>query len=147
MLDFRNKITQRKTVARDIGVYDAYSREAGWNDEVLMGAAESDPEHQKDAILNDEFVEKREGSMDTALEQLRAKTKPQSRITEADRTGDEKSLDRMLQRTLYLLVKNSNDSWIFPTAAVDGKESLNRVSHLHYLSSSRSNCCRLLFEH
>lgn len=134
MLDFRKKIKERKTVARDIGVYDAYSREAGWNDELLMGAVESDPEHQKDAILNDEFVEKREGSTDTALEQLRAKTRPQSRITEADKSGDDKSLDRMLQRTLYLLVKNSNDLWTFPTASVDGKESLNRVSHYHVIS-------------
>jgi large subunit ribosomal protein L46 len=50
------------------------------------------------------------------------------RATEADKNGDDKSLDRMLQRTLFLLVKNKEDSWQFPTASIDGKESLRVVS-------------------
>ena len=50
----------------------------------------------------------------------------QSRETEADRTGDERSLDRRLDRTLYLLVKRQS-GWGFPGGAVEGSELLHEV--------------------
>jgi hypothetical protein len=40
--------------------------------------------------------------------------KPMPRITEADQKNDTKSLNRALQRTLYLLVKNKEGQWQFP---------------------------------
>ena len=52
------------------------------------------------------------------------------RITDADRTGDVKSLDRMLQRNLYLLVQekeNGKDVWRFPQSTLDEEELLHEV--------------------
>ena len=51
-IEFKRKIKERKTPARDIGFYDAYGPDA-WHDELLMGAPESEPEHQMEALLKD----------------------------------------------------------------------------------------------
>lgn len=50
-----------------------------------------------------------------------------SRITDADRKNDTKSLDRKLDRTLYLLLKKSRSehSWQFPQGAVGANEALH----------------------
>ncbi|KAJ2885937.1 hypothetical protein FB639_001665, partial [Coemansia asiatica] len=48
----------------------------------------------------------------------------QPRETEADRSGDVKSLERKLDRTLYLLVKSSKGEWELPTGDVAGEEVL-----------------------
>jgi large subunit ribosomal protein L46 len=130
IIDYQRKIKERKTPARDIGSYDAIGEE-GWHDEVLVGAPESEMDYQLEEILKDEVVEKREGVKDTSDPTKTAvNAKPMPRVTEADEKGDEKSLDRMLQRTLYLLVKNKDELWQFPTAPLDGKESLRAVSHV-----------------
>ncbi|CAG8630073.1 9952_t:CDS:2 [Acaulospora morrowiae] len=49
-----------------------------------------------------------------------------SRITPADVNNDHKSLDRALQRTLYLIVKKPRDkhSWQFPQGGVEKPETL-----------------------
>ena len=50
------------------------------------------------------------------------------RRTEADETFDEKSLERKLDRTLYLVVRKKDDKfWHFPRAPVEGKEGLKEV--------------------
>jgi large subunit ribosomal protein L46 len=55
------------------------------------------------------------------------------RRTEADERGDLRSLERRLQRTLYLLVKTKGkdlggkDVWKFPSAPVIGFEGLKEV--------------------
>ena len=46
---------------------------------------------------------------------------PNSRVTQADKTNDLSSLERKLSRTLYLLVKNKEGSWTFPSFPVEGK--------------------------
>jgi large subunit ribosomal protein L46 len=128
IIDFRRKLKERKTPARDIGVYDAYGREA-WNDEVLVGAPESELEHQLEGILKDDVVEENDTTrMAGESGAPSASARPMSRDTDADRTRDDKNLNRLLQRTLYLLVKSKEDSWHFPTAPLDGKESLRSVS-------------------
>lgn len=50
-----------------------------------------------------------------------------SRITESDRKGDTKSLDRKLDRTLFLLMKKprSKHAWQFPQGAVGAGEVLH----------------------
>ena len=40
--------------------------------------------------------------------------KPMPRLTEADHTNNTKSLNRKLDRTLYLLVQNKEGRWRFP---------------------------------
>ncbi|KAK9343909.1 39S mitochondrial ribosomal protein L46-domain-containing protein [Lipomyces starkeyi] len=55
-----------------------------------------------------------------------AKIEPRSRITEADKTNNFRSLERKLDRTLYLLVKKDRQAneWKFPAAEVLNGETL-----------------------
>jgi large subunit ribosomal protein L46 len=145
-IEYKRKIQERKTPARDIGFYDAYGPE-GWNDELLMGAPESEPEHQMEALLKDAQPD----STSVTTDEVAAEAKPQEvsiprpmpRVTKADETGDQKSLDRMLQRSLYLLVANAEGRWAFPSAPIEGRETLRQVSWLYprmatmYLQISR----------
>ncbi len=117
---------ERQTPARDIGVYNAYS-EDGWNDELLVGARESEPEAQIEALIRDAQVEIKEGE-ELSTANKKEVERPYPRITEADKIGDVRSLNRLLQRTLYLLVKSDkNDRWAFPSSFLTGKESLHTV--------------------
>ncbi|KAI9872402.1 MAG: 54S ribosomal protein L17 mitochondrial [Pleopsidium flavum] len=125
-LEWKRKIKQRQTAARDIGAYNAYSKE-GWNDELLVGAGESEPEKQVQALLRDaEFSGV--GSDETGEATKESVERPMPRITEADTAGDVKSLNRLLQRTLYLLVKVGEGTWGFPTAGLVGKENLHQAA-------------------
>jgi large subunit ribosomal protein L46 len=132
LLDFRHKLKDRLTPARDIGKYDAYGEEA-WNDEALVGALEGDREHQMEKLLGDEVVELPgdEKKIRETKEQAEAlRPRPMPRTTQSDVDGDVQSLNRFLQRTLYLLVQNSEGRWQFPTApvAMAEKETLHAVS-------------------
>ncbi|KAI8981114.1 39S mitochondrial ribosomal protein L46-domain-containing protein [Pilobolus umbonatus] len=58
-----------------------------------------------------------------------AKIEKKSRTTEADIKHDMKSLDRSLQNTLYLVVKESDkDQWHFPQGPVDTAEYLHEAA-------------------
>ncbi|KAF2027565.1 hypothetical protein EK21DRAFT_102411 [Setomelanomma holmii] len=116
-LEWKRKMRQRLTPARDIGRYKGYGDEA-WNDEVLVGAKESDFEWQVERLLEDAATDGKEvgeveqrGMKKVEREEF---DKPMPRRTEADEKNDTKSLSRALQRTLYLLVKNKNGQWQFP---------------------------------
>ena len=126
--EWKRKIKERQTAAKDIGVYNAYGKE-GWNDELLVGAEESETEYQLDALLKDAEVPAA-GSMQTGDRRTEKLPRPHSRITEADRTGDERSLERKLDRTLYLLVKEPQGRWRFPASELIGRESLHQVMAL-----------------
>lgn len=54
---------------------------------------------------------------------------PASRETEADRAGDMKSLQRKLDRVLYLLVKKprKKHAWQLPQGGLEQQESLVEV--------------------
>ena len=114
-------------------MYSAYSEEA-WNDELLVGARESEPEVQNEALLRDAVLEveaEMEGTGGKGREVVRKVVdveRPETRETEADREGDVGSLNRMLQRTLYLVVKGREGGWGFPEGRLEGRESLHRVS-------------------
>jgi large subunit ribosomal protein L46 len=143
-LEWKRKIKQRLTPARDIGRYKGYGSEA-WNDELLVGDRESELQHQVDQLLADAEDVGKEGTGDAALAgdgaeksgsatQARGKKadhepveRPMSRITEADLKGDVKSLNRLLQRTLYLLVKNKDGQWTFPQDLIEKRETLHMV--------------------
>lgn len=125
-VEWKRKIKDRQTPARDIGRYNAYSEDA-WNDELLVGASESEPDNQVAALLRD--VETT-GSTETEDSNKKEEVeKPLSRATEADKNDDDKSLDRLLPRTLYLLVQSKEGGqWKFPSMLVEPKESLYMVS-------------------
>ncbi|CAD0041179.1 unnamed protein product [Aureobasidium pullulans] len=123
--EWKRKMKLRQTPARDIGVYNAYS-ESGWNDEVLVNDKTSEPESQVEALIRDaegtdgEAGVKRETSQDIVVQ------RPLPRVTEEDQKGDQTSLNRLLDRTLYLLVKNKNGVWRFPEDQIKGPEGLDQ---------------------
>lgn len=113
-------------------MYNAYGEE-GWNDELLVGDRISEPEEQVEALIRDAQGivtggDQREGegtkkdtSADTGIQ------RPMPRVTEADKKGDQSSLDRKLDRSLYLLVKNKDGRWRFPEDMIKGREGLHQV--------------------
>ena len=129
-LDFKRKLKERQTMARDIGTYAPYSPE-GWNDEVKVGSAESEPSHQMEALWNDsQSTTSASGDAEeiaAAQKQSEAKQLPSPRVTDADHQNDQQSLNRALQRTLHLLVQNQASQWVFPDDGLLEKESLQTV--------------------
>ena len=118
--EWKRKMAQRLTPARDIGRYKGYGEDA-WNDEVLVGAQESELQWQVDRLLEDAETtgaEEESGvvaaAANAAKDEREAFERPPPRETEADKKNDTKSLSRALQRTLYLLVKNKEGRWEFP---------------------------------
>lgn len=65
-----------------------------------------------------------EGQKKTTGQEV-AVQRPLSRRTEADRKGDQMSLDRLCERTVYLLVQSKDGRWRFPEDVVVGKEGLH----------------------
>lgn len=135
MLEFKRKRRARNGIAaRDIGAYNPYDKEAGWNDELLLGDQVSEPEHQANELIRDAMPlpKESEAGVEVDVEEV-----PQGlgepvhtlmpRETEADKKGDVRSLDRLLQRTLYLLVQNGSGNWTFPEDTIVGRESLGLV--------------------
>ena len=60
-------------------------------------------------------------------EQLEPQDKLMPRITEADQKNDQRSLNRLLHRTLYLVVQNAKGDWTFPEDLNVARESLAQV--------------------
>jgi large subunit ribosomal protein L46 len=125
---WRSKRRERAGAAtRDIGAYNAYSNE-GWNDEVLTGNKDGKPEEIVKKLIDEEgrAAEFTTEGGDLSLAGLK-------RTTPADEQNDQKSLERSLSRTLYLLVKTrttegqKGSRWAFPATAVVGKEGLKEV--------------------
>jgi large subunit ribosomal protein L46 len=54
-----------------------------------------------------------------------------SRVTDADAKRDEKSMERALDRSLYLVVKKnrSEHAWQFPQGGLEPNEALHEVRH------------------
>jgi large subunit ribosomal protein L46 len=115
------------TAARDIGLYNAYTKES-WNDEVLVGDETGRPDQIVEKLIAEEGRQGEfTGRGDPKYAGLR-------RTTEADEKGDLRSLERRLQRTLYLLVKTKGDgdekrNWKFPSGPIVGFEGLKEVSY------------------
>ncbi|KAF1991081.1 50S ribosomal subunit L30 [Aulographum hederae CBS 113979] len=137
--DWKRKIKARLTPARDIGVFNPFKKQ-GWNDEVLVGDTLREQESQVDALLKDAIPSAAPGQegMVVAKEDVLVE-KPMPRVTESDITGDRRSLNRLLQRTLYLVVKNSQGKWLFPHDQVVGKEWLHNAAERILVQSGGPN--------
>lgn len=128
---WRTKRRERGGVAaRDIGSYNAYTAES-WNDEAVLGDQSGSPTKiVKDLIAEEGRADEFTGTGDATLAGLK-------RATAADEAKDQRSLERSLTRTLYLLVKTKpvkgQDSekslWQFPSGTIVGLEGLKEVSH------------------
>ena len=87
------------------------------------------------------------------VEEAELEEKPQPRVHRADVEGDVKSLDRLGERNLYLVVKQ-NSVWTFPTGSVDTEQVLlhkvccaiwlREVEAHGYISTHQSALQRLL---
>ncbi|KAF7717610.1 39S mitochondrial ribosomal protein L46 [Penicillium ucsense] len=124
-VDWKNKIKERRTPARDVGNYNAYDNDA-WNDELLLGAKESEPEHMVEALVHDAETTANATSQDTSKKE--EIPRPFSRVTEADKKGDHRSLNRLLSRTLYLLVQSKEGYWKFPSMPIEKEETLREAA-------------------
>lgn len=130
---------RNNTAARDIGNYNPY-HEDGWNDEALLGDKVGEPDQVVRRLLEDEGKEVAE-SIDAEVA-AGSKLGGLRRKTDADERNDQRSLERALDRTLYLVVKKPNfgkaERWEFPDGAVEGEEGVKQVS------GPRSLSCRML---
>jgi large subunit ribosomal protein L46 len=146
-VEWKRKARNRRTAARDIGVYSGYGDEA-WNDEVLMGDQTASLEAQREALVRDaegRLIPGAEpaGDKEANKEQVSGDAKagegqrkdlelhverPASRVTEADEKNDTLSLNRKLDQTLYLLVQNKEGLWRFPEDRLFAREDLHMVS-------------------
>ncbi len=134
--DWKRKIRERQTPARDIGKYNAYSKEA-WNDELLVGSPESEPGNVVEALISDAESTANNTSQDTSKKE--EIPRPHPRVTEADQKGDTRSLNRALQRTLYLLVQSKEGYWKLPSSPVAADETLRLVCSSRSLSWCLAN--------
>ncbi len=113
---------------RDIGKYNAYTPES-WNDEALVGDDSGlQTKIVQDLIEEEGRAEEFTGAGDPKFAGLK-------RRTAADDENNQQSLERSLQRTLYLLVKNKkvkgqseSERWKFPSGTIVGFEGLKEVS-------------------
>ncbi|KAJ5894730.1 hypothetical protein N7495_006421 [Penicillium taxi] len=134
--DWKKKILDRRTASRDIGKYNAYDNDA-WNDELLLGAQESEPGHQVEMLVQDAESTANATSQDTSKKE--EIPRPHPRVTEADKKGDHKSLNRLLPRTLYLLVRSKEGFWKFPSSPVEVGESLRQAAERTLAQSAGVN--------
>lgn len=140
-IDWKRKIKQRLTPARDIGVYTPWGEEA-WNDELLLGSRESEPEHQMEALLKDSIIvapKKGETISEDQIPAVDESHRPMPRVTEADKMNEQKSLNRLLQRTLYLLVQDEKQNWVFPTDKLVGRENLHQAAERVLIQAAGTN--------
>lgn len=124
---WRTKRRERGGVAaRDIGNYNAYNKE-GWNDEVLVGEQCGTPTK----IIEKLIAEEGRGSDFAAGDEEAAKLGGLKRSVSTETEANQQSLDRKLDRTLYLLVKDkqseSQQSWRFPSGTIQQAEGLKEV--------------------
>lgn len=130
--DWKLKAKSRNsTAAKDVGGYAAYSTE-GWNDEALVGDETAKRETVIENLLQDSVLRVNEdGSVRVWAEGEEEKElsgdRPLPRRTKSDETNDFTKLDRTLDRTLYLVVKNSKGHWVLPSGPLEGKENLHQV--------------------
>ncbi|KAK0621538.1 39S mitochondrial ribosomal protein L46-domain-containing protein [Bombardia bombarda] len=136
-LDWRIKIRERHGVpAKDIGRYNPRGRLA-WNDEVLVDSPTSDPVAGiVEPLLRDAEMRVSEDGEAVSEEDRVPIERPLPRRTEADEKGDQRRLDRALDRTLYLVVQQKKTVgkegeeivWQFPTGDVPTDEVLHETA-------------------
>ncbi|EGP88995.1 uncharacterized protein MYCGRDRAFT_39509, partial [Zymoseptoria tritici IPO323] len=145
-IEWKRKAAVRKTAARDVGVYNAYSDE-GWNDEVLAGSTLSEPEDIVEKLIRDaegkDIIDAEPvGDEETKVRKPVGEVsidRPLSRRTRDDEENNTKSLNRRLDRNLYLLVKNKHGHWRFPQDRLYAREGLHQAAERVLLQAGGIN--------
>jgi large subunit ribosomal protein L46 len=156
-VEWKRKAAVRQTAARDVGIYNAYSEE-GWNDEVLTGSKLSEPEDIVEKLIRDaegkdiidaepvgdaETAGRTVSGKESSGESLRKPVgevsidRPLARTTKDDEQNNTKSLNRRLDRNLYLLVKNKEGVWRFPQDRIYAREGLHQVRDANAMFDQR----------
>ncbi|KAJ2905594.1 hypothetical protein MKZ38_004888 [Zalerion maritima] len=126
-LDWSIKIRRRRMVpSREIGYYQKRGREA-WNDEELVGSKLASSEHIYATLLKDSEALVNDEGERIKKEDVVPAEKPMPRLSEADLNNDTKRLDRKMDRTLYLIVKDRHGDWRFPHAPIAMEEAVHQV--------------------
>lgn len=129
-IDFSTKFEERSHVmAREVGRLTRRGRDA-WDDEALVEEGEklADPAYIREKLYTEAESRVSEDGEALSFEDRLRIERPLSRETVADRTSDVTRLDRKLERTLYLVVRNSQGRWGFPRDDVRPDEGLYDVS-------------------
>ncbi|KAF3770149.1 hypothetical protein M406DRAFT_34006 [Cryphonectria parasitica EP155] len=129
-VDFAIKFGERSHVmAREIGRLTRKGRDA-WDDEALVeeGQKLSDPDYIREKLYTEAESRVSEDGEALSFEDRLRIERPLARETEADRTGDVRRLDRKLDRTLYLIVKNQKERWVFPHDEVRPDEGVHETA-------------------
>ncbi|KAK7430003.1 hypothetical protein QQZ08_003392 [Neonectria magnoliae] len=123
-LDWNIKVQDRQgTVAKELGVYNGKSSKA-WDDELRVGDELSSQESIVKALLKDAEARVSDDAEVIGAADIVPVDPPVSRVTEADKKGDVRRLDRQLDRTLYLVVK-SEEGWVFPADVIPKDQNLH----------------------
>lgn len=126
--DYREKLERQESTATPTEFYfkKGSVAERRWKHEEQARA-----EAMKDnASSLTQAVQQSQATWEKENEGLATTTKADKveRTTKADAESNKQSLDRCLQRTLYLVVKKSgSEPWQFPESAVDASEYLHEV--------------------
>lgn len=131
---------RRHVMAREIGRLTRTGRDA-WDDEALVDDGEelASPEYIRERLYTEAESRVSEDGEALSFEDRLKIERPMSRKTEADRTGDVKRLDRALDRTLYLVVRDSMGRWRFPSDEVRPDEGLHEVNYCSVLWMTYGN--------
>lgn len=124
-------------MAREVGQYNGRSATA-WDDELRVGDKLSSPEAMRESILEDAVPRVSDDAEEIPADERVPVERPMERVTEADKKGDVKRLDRELERTLYLVVQGEKGTWEFPTASVSTDEGLHDVRPLSHAFPSQT---------
>ncbi|OBT45776.1 hypothetical protein VE00_03852 [Pseudogymnoascus sp. WSF 3629] len=133
----RKAATRNGAPARDLGAYNPYS-ETGWNDELMVGDKVSEKKATREALVED-AMNRGLSAEEAGAEEEEVVEIPQERYTEADTAKDVKRLDRKLTRTLYLVVKNKEGKWAFPSGELVGRENLHQAAERVLVQSAGMN--------
>ncbi|KAF9173387.1 54S ribosomal protein L17 mitochondrial [Mortierella sp. AD011] len=105
-------------------------QEAEKNASLSTSSTQSSSKSSSKGAESSEAAEGDELTEEDRVAQLEAKIEFNDRITEADRKNDVRSLERALQRTLYLIVKKPREqhAWQFPQGGVRAVENLQEAA-------------------
>ncbi|PSR94431.1 39S mitochondrial ribosomal protein L46-domain-containing protein [Coniella lustricola] len=129
-IDFAIKFGERSHVmAREIGRVTRKGRDA-WDDEALLeqGKELANPDAVREKLYTEAESRVSEDGEALSFEDRLRIERPLGRETEADRSGDVQRLDRKLDRTLYLIVKDAHGRWTFPQDEVRPDEGLHETA-------------------
>ncbi|KAJ2798469.1 hypothetical protein H4R20_004810 [Coemansia guatemalensis] len=116
---------------RDLFFKQGSSNEKSWIEQEKVRAAEwyFDPSSKPKERARNKLQVESDGSEEMPLKSAREQTvKVQPRETPADAAGDVRSLERKLERTLYLVIKDKSGQWVFPQGEVQDQEPLHEAA-------------------